>query len=69
MSQFPADSEHDLTVAGSIGHQIQNLLVGFSLDRHAVYAEQLVPCSQAPVLLSRTEGHDGPDVHLQETKG
>lgn len=64
MCQFPAHGEHHLAVTGRVGHQLQHLFVGFALDWHAVYTEQLVPCSQAPVLLSCTEWHDGTDVHL-----
>ena len=69
MCQLPADCEHDLAVAGGVGHQLQHLFVGFALDWHAVYTEQLIPGPQAPVLLSRAEWHDGTDVHLWKAGG
>lgn len=57
-----------MAVAGSVGHQLEHLLVGFALDWHAVNTEELVPRSQAPVLLGRTERHDGADVDLWRTR-
>lgn len=63
--QLPAHRQHDLAVAGGVGHQLQHLLVGFALDCHSVDAEQLVPGPQAAVLLGGAERHDGADVHLR----
>lgn len=68
MRQLPAHRQHDLAVAGGVGHQLQHLLVGFALDGHSVDAEQLVPGAQATVLLGGAQRHDGADVHLRRAE-
>ena len=62
--ELPADCEHDLAVAGGVGHQLQDLLVGLALHRHAIDAQQLVARTQAAVLLRCAQRHDGANVHL-----
>ena len=64
VDDLPAYGQHHLTVAGGVGHQIQDLLVRTALHHHAVDADELVSRPQAPVLLGGPTGHDGPDVHL-----
>lgn len=63
--QLPAHRQHDLAVAGGVGHQLQHLLVGFALDGHSVDAQQLVSSPQAAVLLGGAQRHDGADVDLR----
>ena len=61
---LPADSQHNLTVAGSVGHQIQHLLMRTTFHHHTIDANELVSRSQATILLCCSVGHNGPDVHL-----
>lgn len=68
VDELPAYSEHDLAIACCVGHQLQDLLVGFSFYRNAVYTHELIPCPQTPVLLCCTQRHDSTDVHLH-TRG
>ena len=64
VNDLPAYCQHNLTVAGSVGHQIQHLLVRTTFHHHAVDANQLISRSQTTVLLCSSAGHDGPNVHL-----
>lgn len=64
VDDLSAHSQHDLTVTGGVGHQIQHLLVRTTFNHHAVDADKLVPSSQATILLCSSVGHNGPNVHL-----
>lgn len=64
VDDLPAYGQHNLTVTGSVGHQIQHLLVRTTFHHHAIDANQLVSRSQTTVLLCSSVGHNGPDVHL-----
>lgn len=66
VDHLSSHGQQDLTVPGSVGHQLQHLLVGLALDRHGVDAHEFVPGPKAPVLLRGAQGHDGADVHLSE---
>lgn len=66
VDDLPAHSQHDLTVAGCVGHQVQHLLVGTPLHHHAVDADELVPGPQTSVPLRGSVRDDSPDVHLRE---
>lgn len=66
IDDLPAHSQHHLTVAGCIGHQVQHLLVGPSLHHHAVDADELISGSQTSILLCSPVWHDGPDVDLRK---
>ncbi len=64
VDDFPAYSQHNLTITGSVGHQIQHLLVRTTFHHHAIDADELISCPQTTILLCSSVGYNGPDVHL-----
>lgn len=66
IDDLPTHSQHNLTVAGCIRHQIQHLLVGTSLHHHTIDADELVSSSQTSILLCSSVWHNSPDVHLRK---
>lgn len=65
VDELPAHSQHDLAIACSVGHQLQDLLVGFSFYRNTVDTQELITCPQTPVLLCCTQWNNSTNVHLQ----
>lgn len=64
VDDLPTHSQHNLTVTGSVGHQVQDLLVRATFDHDSVNADKLISCSETTVLLCSSAGHNGPDVNL-----
>ena len=64
VDDLPTHSQHNLTITGSVGHQIQHLLVRTTLDHHAIDANELISCSQTTIFLCSSVGHNGPNIHL-----
>lgn len=64
VDDLPAYSQHNLTITGSVGHQIQHLLVRTTFNHHTIDANELIPCPQTTILLCSSTGHNGPNVHL-----
>lgn len=64
VDDLPAYSQHNLTIAGCVRHQIQHLLVRTALHHHPIDANELVSSSQTSILLCSSVWHNSPDVHL-----
>lgn len=64
IDDLPAYSQHNLTIAGGIRHQVQHLLVRTSLHHHTINANELISSSQTSILLCSSVWHNSPDVHL-----
>ncbi len=65
IGELSAHSQHHLPVAGSIGHELQNLFVRFAFDGNAVNTDELIPGPQTPVLLCGTQRNNCTNVHLK----
>lgn len=65
MGELSAHSQHHLPVAGSVGHELQNLFVRFAFDGNAVNTDELISSPQTPILLCGTQRNDGTNVHLK----
>lgn len=61
---LPAYSQHDLTISGSVGHQIQHLLMRPPFHHHSINANELISSSQSAILLCSSVGNDGSNVDL-----
>lgn len=61
---LPAYSQHYLTIPGSVGHQIQHLLMRPTFHHHSINANELISSSQPAILLCSSVGHDGSNVDL-----
>lgn len=61
---LPAYSQHYLTIPGSVGHQIQHLLVRPTFHHHSINANELISSSQPAIFLCSSAGHDGSNVDL-----
>lgn len=64
VDDLPAHGQHNLTITGSVGHQIQHLLVRTTFHHHTINANELISCSQTTIFLCSSAGHNGPNVHL-----
>lgn len=62
--ELSAHRQHHLPVAGSVGHELQDLLVRFAFDWNAVDTDELIAGPQPAVFLRSAQRYDGTDVDL-----